>query len=158
MIDLGREIIRQNADIIINIYGDGALKDEFQTALKENGLQNILKMHGFESDKEKIFGDNDSLLLMSKSEGFPLVVLEAYAHGRPVIAFDSFTAAKEIIKHGETGYLTAYGDYPAIVDALNRTDGLSAHAIEETFLSFSNDSVFAQWDTLIAELDAETNS
>ena len=156
MIDLGKEILKQNADIIINIYGDGSLKDEFQTAIKESGLQNILKLQGFESNKEKIFTNNDSLLLMSKSEGFPLVVLEAYAHGRPVIAFDSFTAAKEIIKHGETGYLTAYGDYPAIVEALKQTEKLSVAAIQTTFESFSNDSVFAQWDKLIVELDAET--
>ncbi|WP_198345315.1 CDP-glycerol glycerophosphotransferase family protein [Neisseria weixii] len=53
MIDLGKEIIKQNAGIVINIYGDGALKDEFQTALKNNGLQNVLKLHGFESNKEK---------------------------------------------------------------------------------------------------------
>ncbi len=158
MIDLGKEIAKQNAGIVINIYGDGALKDEFQTALKENNLQNVLKLHGFESDKEKIFNNNDSLLLMSKSEGFPLVVLEAYAHGRPVIAFDSFTAAKEIIKHGETGYLTAYGDYPAVVSALKRTDTLSATAIQKTFESFSNTSVFAQWDKLIAALDAEADA
>lgn len=158
MIDLGKEIIKQNAGIVINIYGDGALKDEFQTALKNNNLQDVLKLHGFESNKEKIFSDNDSLLLMSKSEGFPLVVLEAYAHGRPVIAFDSFTAAKEIIKHGETGFLTAYGDYPAVVDALNQTDTLSASAIQATFESFSNANVFAQWNTLISQLDAETNT
>lgn len=156
IIDLGKEILKKNADIIINIYGDGSLKDEFQTAIKESGLQNILKLQGFESNKEKIFANNDSLLLMSKSEGFPLVVLEAYAHGRPVIAFDSFTAAKEIIKHGETGYLTAYGDYPAIVEALKQTEKLSVAAIQTTFESFSNDNIFAQWDKLIVELDAET--
>lgn len=156
MIDLGKEIVKQNANIVVNIYGDGALKDEFQTALKDNNLQKVLKLQGFESNKEKIFSDNNSLLLMSKSEGFPLVVLEAYAHGRPVIAFDSFTAAREIIKHGETGFLTDYGDYPAIVNALKHTATLSATAIQATFESFSNTSIFVQWDELIAELDAET--
>ncbi|TNH00935.1 glycosyltransferase, partial [Pasteurellaceae bacterium USgator11] len=156
MIDLGKEINRQNAGIVVNIYGDGALKDEFQTALQANGLQDILKLHGFKSNKERIFSQNNSLLLMSKSEGFPLVVLEAYAHGRPVVAFDSFTAAKEIIRHGQTGFLTGYGDYTAIVEALKQTDTLSAEAIQHIFASFSNDSVFAQWDTLIEQLDNET--
>ena len=156
MIDLGKEIIKQNANIVINIYGDGALKDEFQTAVKNNNLQNILKLHGFESNKEKIFNDNNSLLLMSKSEGFPLVVLEAYAHGRPVIAFDSFTAAKEIVQHGKTGYLTEYGDYPEIVRAITNSAALSTTAIQTIFESFSNESVFDQWDALIEELDVET--
>lgn len=53
MIDLGKEIAKQNANIVVHIYGDGELKDEFQAALNQNGLQNILKLHGFESDKEK---------------------------------------------------------------------------------------------------------
>ncbi|MFZ7343575.1 CDP-glycerol glycerophosphotransferase family protein [Avibacterium volantium] len=158
MIDLGKEIIKQNANIVVNIYGDGELKDEFQVAIKDNNLQHILRLQGFESDKEKIFSDNDSLLLMSKSEGFPLVILEAYAHGRPVIAFDSFTAAREIIKQGKTGYLTNYGNYSAIVDSLGRIDDLSTRAIEEIFASFSNQNVFAQWDALIAELDKEVDA
>ncbi|SOD65406.1 CDP-glycerol glycerophosphotransferase family protein [Alysiella filiformis] len=157
MIDLGKEIAKQNANIVVHIYGDGELKDEFQAALNQNGLQNILKLHGFESDKEKIFGNSDSLLLMSKSEGFPLVVLEAYAHARPVIAFDSFTSAQEIIKHGETGYLTAYGDYAAIIAAIQNAHTLSPQAIQATFEQFSNAQIFAKWDKLIGELDAEAN-
>lgn len=157
MIDLGKEIVKQKVDIVINVYGDGELKDEFQTALKENGLQNIIKLHGFESDKEKIFHNNDSLLLMSKSEGFGLVILEAYAYGRPAIAFDSFTAAREVIKDGKTGCLVTYGDYPAIIRAIQHTEAFSATAIKEAFLSFSNDNIFAQWDALITELDNETD-
>lgn len=155
MIDLGKEIVKQNVGIIVNVYGDGELRDEFLAALKENNLQNIIKLHGFESDKAKIFQDNDSLLLMSKSEGFPLVVLEAYSYGRPVIAFDSFTSAHEIIKDNQTGCLAVYGDYPAIVNALQHTDMFSDSVVKEMFLAFSNENIFAQWDNLIAELDNE---
>lgn len=153
LIDLGKEILAQDKDIVINIYGDGALKEEFRVAIITNGLGSILKLHGFESDKEKIFRQNDVLFLMSKSEGFPLVVLEAYAYGRPVIAFDSFTAAKDIIQHGKTGFLLPYGDYFGVVKAVFESQNIIQDNIKLMFDKFSNQVVFAAWNKLICELD-----
>lgn len=155
LIDLGKHIRDTGEKIEINIYGDGALKAELSAAVQGNGLQNILKIRGFESDKTKIFAENDSLLLPSKSEGFPLVVLEAYAHGRPVIAFDSFTAAKEIILHGQTGFLLPYGDYQAVIGAIDQCHTIAAENIRQCFEQFSNQNIFAQWDSLFAELDQQ---
>lgn len=155
MIDLGKEILAQGQDIVVNIYGDGALKEDFLMAIEKNALQDILKVRGFEGDKQKIFSENGSLLLMSKSEGFPLVVLEAYAYGRPVIVFDSFTAAKDIVLHGQTGYLLPYGDYQGVIGAVEGVKTISQDGIRALFDQFSNQAVFDQWDKLIYELDVQ---
>ncbi|PJG86149.1 CDP-glycerol glycerophosphotransferase family protein [Conservatibacter flavescens] len=153
MIDLGKQIKAQNEHIVLNIYGDGALKADFMQAISDNGLDGILRVHGFESDKHKIFADNDSLLLMSKSEGFPLVLLEAYACGKPVVVFDSFTAAKDLVLQGQTGFLLPYGDYQGVIAAVKQVSDIDQTKIKAMFERFSNQNVFAQWDKLIGELD-----
>lgn len=155
MIDLGKEILAQRQDIVVNIYGDGALKEDFLMAIEKNALQDVLKLRGFESDKQKIFSENNSLLLMSKSEGFPLVILEAYAYGRPVIVFDSFTAAKDIVLHSQTGYLLSYGDYQGVIDAVDGIKNIGQDDIQAMFEKFSNQAIFDQWDKLIYELDLQ---
>ncbi|CUU53003.1 CDP-glycerol glycerophosphotransferase family protein [Actinobacillus pleuropneumoniae] len=153
MIDLGKEILAQNSNVVVNIYGDGALKDEFIAEITRHGLEHILKVRGFESNKSKIFSENNSLLLMSKSEGFPLVLLEAYAYGKPVIVFDSFTAAKEIVKHNQSGFLLPYGDYGNVVKAIENSKNIKLKDIEMIFNNFSNPTVFAKWDSLILALE-----
>lgn len=153
LIDLGKELQRSGSDYVINVYGDGELKGQLQAQIEEDGLSGCLKLRGFESDKKKIFTDNNALVLLSKSEGLPLVVLEAYAHGRPVIAFNSFTSAEEIIEHGKTGYLIEYGDYQAVSDSLKQLDELQSTYIKTLFHEYENDEVFSRWNELFCELD-----
>ena len=49
------------------------------------------------------------LVLTSRSESFPNVLLEGQALAKPVVTFD-VGAASEIVKHGITGFVTAKGD------------------------------------------------
>jgi cps6D len=153
LIELGKEIQTKNSNIVVNVYGDGKLKGEFQAAIDDNGLHDIIRLRGFEPDKGKIFTENDSLILLSKSEGFGLVLLEAYAHGKPVVVFDSYTGASEVVKHGKTGFLVPYDDYTGVIDTLGRLDTLDVNDIKDTFNEFSNETVFGKWDQLFSELD-----
>lgn len=52
---------------------------------------------------------SDICVLSSKSEGFPNVILEYMAAGRPVVATD-VGGTREAVLDGETGYLVAAGD------------------------------------------------
>jgi glycosyltransferase involved in cell wall biosynthesis len=59
----------------------------------------------------------DAFALTSRSEGMPLVVLEAWAAGVPVIAARVGGLA-EMIDHGRTGLLFPSGDEAALVAGL----------------------------------------
>lgn len=153
IIDLGKEIRAKNEKVVVSVYGDGKLKNDFIAEIEKHQLQHIIVVKGFESDKKKIFSENDSLLLMSKSEGFPLVILEAYGYGKPVIVFDSFTAAKDVVNNQKSGFLLPYGDYAGVIDAVYQCEQLKSDDILEKFSQFSNETVFNQWNKLIMELD-----
>ena len=155
-VDLAKAIRETQQHIIINIYGDGELKDELQHQIDDNGLNKYIHLHGYEPNKENIFSKNKALVMVSKSEGLSLVALEAYSYGRPIIAFNTFTSAVDTIQHGKTGYLVEPWDFEQMIDYINRTEELDQESIAALFENFSNDTVFAEWNKLFHEIDEET--
>lgn len=155
-VDLAKAIRETQQHIIINIYGDGELKDELQYQIDDNGLNEYIHLHGYEPNKENIFSKNKALVMVSKSEGLSLVALEAYSYGRPIIAFNTFTSAVDTIQHGKTGYLVEPWDFEQMIDCINQTEELDQESIAALFKNFSNDTVFTEWNKLFHEIDEET--
>jgi glycosyltransferase involved in cell wall biosynthesis len=54
-----------------------------------------------------------------KREGIPVVVMEALAAGKALVASD-LSGIPEIVRHEDTGLLAAPGDARAIADAIRR--------------------------------------
>lgn len=152
LIKLGNLIKEKKSDLIINIYGDGPLREEFEQSIKDNDLENILKVHGFVSDKNIIFENNNGLLMVSKNEGLPLVIPEAYSFGRPVVIYDTFTSVKEIVDDGISGYLVENGDIEGLYEGILKANKLDVCGIEKKYQEFTNDHIFKQWDKLFEEI------
>jgi glycosyltransferase involved in cell wall biosynthesis len=86
--------------------GTGPDKKRIEEYIKTNNITNV-KMLGFieDNDLALYYRLSDIFILPSiQGEGFPMVVLEAFASGIPVIATKS-GGHVEIIKDNETGYL-----------------------------------------------------
>lgn len=63
-------------------------------------------------------------------EPFGIVLIESMACGTPVIAFDR-AAVKEIVKNGESGYITNDGDISGMVKAINRISNLDRKKVRQ---------------------------
>src|SRR5262249_1145194 len=72
------------------------------------GIGDQLELVGFQNDIVKLLDTTDILLLPSLSDAFPLVILEAMAAGRPVIATRSGGAVESVVE-GEPGSLVDPG-------------------------------------------------
>lgn len=74
------------------------------------------------------YHDADLVVLTSRSEGIPLVLMEAMARGKPVLA-PAITGIPELVDHGRTGFLYQPGsqeDFVAQVELIAATkSGLS---------------------------------
>lgn len=91
------KLYQKNKDWNLYIYGSG--KDE-NIVLNEN-----IHLCGSTNDVKKQLLNSDIFALTSSSEGFPMVVLEAYECGVPVITFNFKTSCNEVVKNAETGFI-----------------------------------------------------
>jgi glycosyltransferase involved in cell wall biosynthesis len=95
----------------------------FQTGLEREaerlGVRDRVVFAGYRDDARRILGQLDVLALPSWTEGLPLVVLEAMAAGRPVVA-TPVGGTPELVADGETGLLVPPRHPAALADALRR--------------------------------------
>jgi len=88
----------------------------------EHKMEDFVKFEGFSQDVESFYRNNDVLLLSSKVEGFPMVILEAMRVGMPVVA-TRVGGVEEQIVDGVSGFIVDPEDDEGmaekIVDLIN---------------------------------------
>lgn len=104
----------------LRLAGVGPLDKELRKLVEELGVADSVEFLGYRSDIAALLGSTDCLLLSSDYEGLPAAVLEAFAAGRPVIATDSFPAAREMIAGTPGCHLVECRDEVAFAQALRR--------------------------------------
>jgi len=101
------EFYKTNSDAELIIAGNGSVKDKL-TAYS-NGVDGITYIGWVDkAQKNEVIFSADILLMTTipslVEESSPMVIIESYAHGKPVIATKSGGAAEMVI-HTKTGYL-----------------------------------------------------
>ena len=74
------------ADWHAAIVGSGPLEQELREAIRRAGLHERVRLTGPVPDAARYFAAFDVLALTSRTEGLPIVLLEAIASGVPVVA------------------------------------------------------------------------
>lgn len=100
----------------IYILGEGILKDKIQKKIEKYGLQSSIKLLGYNKNPYPYMLKADIFLSSSRYEGFPLVLCEAIALGKPIIA-TKCTGSIEILDNGEYGLMV---DVENIEDMQNK--------------------------------------
>lgn len=116
-IEIGK-LLKQES-LQIHFYGFGPDEIRFMREIERNQLTDTLIFKG-ELDMEDVIekiSNYRALLLTSINEGTPNVILESYFAHTPVILFNTFFSADEIVKNNETGFLV---EYPLYNDFVNR--------------------------------------
>ena len=121
-------LIEKFSNMQLVIVGAGPIEDELKEVSRNLGIENHVRWEGFRSNMHDYIRDSDLMVLPSSAEGFGLVVLEAWQHEKPVIAFD-VPAPNEIISDKENGRLVKPFDTQSLFDAINEV--LSDTAILE---------------------------
>jgi len=102
----------------VGFYGLGVHKTALEQAAKMLDLRNV-HFEGFTDDVTGIWRTHHALVLPSRCEGLPLVVVEAMLCGRPVIVTD-VGGNREVVDDGETGFVAGGTDAGALDDAMER--------------------------------------
>lgn len=97
------------------IAGEGVLRPQLQSQIQRLGLAGRARLLGARADIPAVLAAATLSVLPSRWEGFGLVLLEAMAAGRPIIA-SQVSAIPEVL--GEAGVLVAPDDPAALAAAI----------------------------------------
>ena len=127
-----RIVARLDARYYLTILGEGEKEEELKAQIKALKLEDRVRLFGFCDNPYPYMKSADLLVLSSRYEGLPNVVLEANSLGTPVVAFDSSGGTGEIVKDGLNGYLVKAFDEEAFARAIEKAckEGFDAREIE----------------------------
>jgi colanic acid/amylovoran biosynthesis glycosyltransferase len=92
------------------IAGEGPERQRLEFLVEQTGLQSRLRLLGNvpKQHMDALYRRADVVVLTSRSEGIPLVLMEAMARGKIVLA-PAITGIPELVIDGKTGFLYAPG-------------------------------------------------
>ncbi|UVL58705.1 glycosyltransferase family 4 protein [Pseudomonas sp. B21-035] len=86
------------------MLGDGPERDALQARIDAAGLSQRIRLPGFQADMRQWMARLDALVISSRTEGTPMILLEAMQDGVPVVAF-AVGGIPDVIEHGRSGLL-----------------------------------------------------
>jgi len=142
-------------DWTLRIVGQGPEQQQLQNLAEQLGIKGAVRFEPVTKEPEKVLRESDLFVLSSRTEGFPMVLLEAMACGLPVVSFDCMSGPKEMIRHGIDGLLVPPEDVDALAKAMARLMGdererrrLAERAVEVTE-RFGLPRVMGMWSEVL---------
>lgn len=89
----------------LQIYGDGSLKEEFLQLIQNLNLSNQVFINNPVKEIFSKYHESSMYVHTAFYEGFPNTMLEAMAHGLPVVAFESVGGVKVLVENNINGFL-----------------------------------------------------
>lgn len=143
LIEAMSDVTSRIQNVVAIIAGEGPYRSTLEKLIDERKLQDYVKLVGWISDEEKVafYEIADVVVVPSIYEPFGIVVLEALAMNKPVIAFD-IPPISEVISDGVNGFKVPLGDTKALADAIIKL--LSGYKMDRQ--TFSNN--YLQWSEI----------
>lgn len=119
LVSLWKSIVARHPDWQLDICGEGELETEVRAEVERMGIGDSVVLHGQVSDIAGMYAKSAMLLLCSRTEGLPMVLIEAMRSGLPVVSTDCQYGPADIIRNGENGFLVPQDDDDAFAGAVS---------------------------------------
>jgi glycosyltransferase involved in cell wall biosynthesis len=115
----------QGLDFCCEIAGEGPERHRLESLIRELGLEKRVMLLGHASAEKtnSLYLRADLVVMTSRSEGIPLVLMEAMARGKLVLA-PAITGIPELVTSGQTGFLYKPGSMTDFIKQLTKMPGL----------------------------------
>ena len=157
----------ETSNVALLLVGDGPDREYLQRLAKELGIDGKVHFLGFNKNPFPLIRAAKALILSSRYEGMPMVLVEAMALGTPVISSDCPVGPHDLLEGGKNGVLTPVGDVETMTAAMTRLlhdsalrEKYSANGLvraEEFSPSKANQRMLALMDELLKRRDPSSS-
>lgn len=144
---------KKNNEWQLVIVGEGEEKEKIEALINKYNLNNRIRIDNFTDNIQEYFLNSSVLLLPSRWEGMPMIVLESLEMGVPIISYD-ITAVEPLIVHKENGIIVEKYDIEKyseemlnMVEKYNLKE-MSVKAINKS-KNFSIENISNEWVKII---------
>jgi len=119
LISAANLLLKKYKDLLFLMVGDGPLRGALWEQAKAAGIENNFIFTGYKEDAINYISSMDIFVLPSLWEGLPLVLLEASALGKPIVA-TNVGGNEEIISNDLNGIIVPPANSKALADGIER--------------------------------------
>ncbi len=111
----------EGLDFELTLVGDGPMRGELESMIRRYGLDDNVRLAGWQNDVEvrQSILESRALVLSSFAEGLPVVIMESLAMGRPVVS-TNIAGVAELVQPGVCGWLVPAGTIKPLADAMQQ--------------------------------------
>ncbi|MCV9930881.1 glycosyltransferase family 4 protein [Flavobacterium sp. LS1R47] len=155
LLEIWEIVMQKHPDWILEIYGKQNEDLALQNLAKKLKIEkNVVFLNPVKSIQQK-YNEASILVMTSRNEALPMVLIEAMACGLPSIAYDCPVGPRAIIQNNENGFLIEDGNKDSFVDKLclliedkNLRIKMGKKAIK-SIEKYDLDTIMNQWKVLL---------
>jgi glycosyltransferase involved in cell wall biosynthesis len=106
-------LCQQHPQLDAVMLGDGPERDSLMARISAAGLQERITLPGYQTDMNRWWRQLDALVISSRTEGTPMILLEAMQAGVPVVAF-GVGGIPDVLEDRHNGLLATPADSAAL--------------------------------------------
>ena len=141
---------KKNNEWHLDIVGEGGEESTFKDLIIKYQLEDRITIHPFTNQIQEYYSHAQTYVLSSRWEGMPLVLVEAMAHGLPIISSD-LPVSKEIM--GDFGMYFKNGDIEDLAQRMEEATHIDWQKKSKEAIAiaqqFDIKNIITQWKQLI---------
>lgn len=143
---------KNNKEWTLDIVGEGVEEPLYRKMIADYKLEGLITLHPFTNNIQEYYTKAQVYVLSSRWEGFGLVLVEAMAHGLPIVSSDLPTS-KEIM--GDFGMYFTNGNVNELAEQLHKATEIEWNKKSEEAIQiaqrFNIQHIIEQWNKIIYE-------
>ncbi|WP_104498382.1 glycosyltransferase [Acinetobacter indicus] len=136
---------------VLKFFGSGCYHKDILDKASDYKILDYIKVITDEKNPDNIYSGASCLIMTSRYEGLPMVLIEAMARGVPCISYDCPNGPSEIIIDKVNGFLVKNNDKQCFINSIHLVNSLNINHFEIVNSSqpFNVEVTINEWKNII---------